>query len=185
MAVPDLTDQLHRYTINEYEELVVNGAFEDHRVELIDGLVLDMRPKSPAHENAVDWLHRWLVRHVDLDRYDVRVGSPLLIGISEPEPDLAVVDRDRPRDRHPLSAHLVIEVVFSSRERDLAVKPRLYAAAVAEYWVFDLERKHVVAHRQPGAVRYRKVMTFGADDLAGPEHLELPPFSVADLLDAI
>lgn len=178
-------DQLHRYSIDEYEDLVLKGAFEDQRVELIDGLILDMSPKSPAHENAIAWLNRWLVRHVDLDRYDVRVGSPLKIGNSEPEPDLAVVDLEHPPDSHHLSAHLVIEVALSSRERDLAVKPRIYATAVTEYWVFDLEHRQLVTHREPAATGFRQVRTWGADDRVGPEQLELPPLSVSELLDAI
>jgi Uma2 family endonuclease len=185
MSVLDYTDQLHRYSVDEYEELVLKGAFEDQRVELIEGLILDMSPRSPAHENAIEWLIRWLTNNIDQDRYSVRVASPIRISNSEPEPDLAVVDCDRPRDCHPLSAHLVIEVALSSRERDLAIKPRVYAATVTEYWVLDLERRQMVVHRQPAAIGYRRITTGGGDDQVAPEHLELPPFSIGELLAAI
>jgi hypothetical protein len=46
MSVLDFASQLHRYSIDEYDELVELGAFEGQRVELIDGLLLD-RARSP------------------------------------------------------------------------------------------------------------------------------------------
>lgn len=187
MAAVDLTDQLHRYSVEEYEALVLKGAFEGQRVELIEGLLLDMSPKSPAHENAVEWLNEWLVRHVDLSRYRVRVGGPVRLDASdsEPEPDLAIVGRDRPRDRHPLTAYLAIEVALSSRERDLTVKPRLYAPAVAEYWVLDLEQRQFVVHRDPGEAGYRDITLHGRDCMIAPASVELEAFPVATLLEAI
>ncbi len=185
MSVPDLVSQVHRYSVDEYEDLVLKGAFEDQRVELIDGLILDMSPKSPAHENAIEWLNDWLVHRVDRNRYRVRVAASVRLATSEPEPDLAVVDRDRPRDRHPLAAHLVIEVALSSRERDLTIKPRLYAAAVVEYWVLDLERREMVVHRDPRGDGYREVAVHGRDALLRSVALELEPLPLGDLLDAI
>jgi Uma2 family endonuclease len=185
MSTVDLTDQVHRYTVDEYEDLVMKGAFEDQRVELIEGLILDMSPRSPAHENAVEWLTDWLTQHVDRARHRVRVASSVRIRDSQPEPDLAVVDRDRPRDSHPLSAHLVIEVALSSRQRDLAIKPRVYAPAVTEYWVLDLERKQMVVHRQPRPGGYHRVTTYNADERVAIEHLELPLLELAELLSAI
>jgi Uma2 family endonuclease len=184
MSALDLTAQLHRYTVDEYEDLVAKGAFEDQRVELIEGLILDMSPKSPAHENAIEWLLDWLTSNIDRDRHRVRVAASIRLSTSVPEPDLAVVDRDRPRDRHPLSAHLAIEVALRSRERDLTIKPRLYAAAVTEYWVLDLQRKLLVAHRDPGPERWGRISEHDAGELVRAEHLQLPPLAIADLLGA-
>src|SRR5487761_1267107 len=118
MSVLDFTSQLHRYSVDEYEQLVGSGAFEAERVELIDGLVLDMSPRSDRHENAVEWLHnRWLVRSLDFDRYSIRVCGSVRLVTSEPEPDIAVVDSEVRRRGHPRQAHLVIEVALSSRDR--------------------------------------------------------------------
>jgi Uma2 family endonuclease len=178
-------DQIHRYSVDEYEELVAKGGFEDQRVELVDGLVLDMSPKSPAHENGVAWLLEWLVGHVDLSRYQVRVCASIRIDPSEPEPDLMVIDRSTPRDRHATHALLVIEVALSSRERDLTIKPRLYAPAVSEYWVLDLERRQVVAHRDPAEDGYRDVTVHGRGASLSASALGLDPLPVGELLDAL
>jgi Uma2 family endonuclease len=95
MSVLDFVDQIHRHSVDEYEELVELGAFEDQRVELIDGVVLDMSPKSRRHENAVRWLHNeWLGPTLDHDRHHILVSGSLRLRESEPEPDLAIVDPD-------------------------------------------------------------------------------------------
>lgn len=185
MSVPDLVSQLHRYSVDEYEQLVLKGAFEDQRVELIDGLILDMSPKSDRHEAAVRWLlNNWLVQGLDLGRHQFQVAGPLRLSTSQPEPDVAVVDRDL-GPMHPTSASLVIEVALTSHERDLALKPRLYAPAVAEYWVLDLSRDRVVVHRDPGADGYRDVTVHGPDAELLPRHAALSPLRLSELFAAV
>src|SRR5437016_3155148 len=123
-------EALHRISPNEYRRLVEAGVFdEDARIELIDGLLVDMSPRTRAHENAIAWLNRYLVLNVDPERYEVRVGAPLTIGMSEPEPDLTVIPYSAPRPHHPATAALVVEVAVSSRRRDLVDKPPIYAQA--------------------------------------------------------
>jgi len=65
--------------------------------------------------------------------------------------DLAVFERTDPAMTHPSAALLVIEVAVSSRDPDLRLKPAVYAGAVTEYWVVDLERSCVVVHRNSEA----------------------------------
>ncbi len=77
---------------------------------------------------------------VDHDLFEVRVGSPLTLEGSEPEPDLAVIALEAPRPYHPSTATLIIEVASSSLRRDLDTKTELYArAGVPEYWVLALD----------------------------------------------
>jgi hypothetical protein len=48
--------EVHRITIEEYHQLVAGGWLnEDARVELIDGVVVDMRSRSPQHEAAISF----------------------------------------------------------------------------------------------------------------------------------
>ncbi len=151
--------ELHRLSISEYHQLVACGSLDgDSRIELIDGLLVDMSPRTPRHENAIRWLIDWLIDNLDRSEYQLMVTAPLTIGASEPEPDIAVVDRVPPADEHPKRARLVIEVSLSSRELDLVSKPTIYASAVDEYWVVDLERRCVVAHRDPSADGYRSIV---------------------------
>src|SRR4051812_41206999 len=159
MAVRDVPSELHRLSPEEYRRLGESGVFdEDARGELLGGLLVDMSPKSRAHENAVAWLNRVLVQAINHQRFEVRVASPLTIGASEPEPDLAVIALDAPRPHHPATAELVVEVASSSRQRDLREKPPVYAgASVPRYWVADLETRTVVVHGEPAAGGYSSV----------------------------
>jgi Uma2 family endonuclease len=178
--------ELHRYTLEEYHRMVESGGLDDDtRIELIDGWVLDMSPKTRAHEQAVRFLVRWISAGIDHERYELGVGSPLTIGDSEPEPDLAVIPRTAPRPYHPATAALVVEVAVSSQRRDLVFKPGVYARAdVPEYWVCDLPGRRVVCHSDPveGAYATRRVVAEG--EAATVQDLALPPMVVADLLRA-
>lgn len=151
--------QLHRLTVAQYHRLIESGGFdEDADVELIEGLLANMSPRTREHENAIEWLARWLFQSVDLSSYAVRVTSSLTLARSEPEPDLAVIRSGAPRPYHPGTADLLIEVAVSSQQRDLVIKPPLYAAAgVTEYWVVDLISRCAVVHREPGNSGYGSV----------------------------
>ena len=151
--------EIYRLTAEQYHLLIESGAFDEKsRVELIDGLLLDMSPKTPEHENIIGWLLDRLIDAVDRDRYQIRAGAALSLGASEPEPDLLVIARESERPYHPATAELVVEVAVSSRNRDLKVKPRLYAGAgVSVYWVIDVERGRAVQHTQPQGDEYGRV----------------------------
>ncbi len=178
--------QVHRLSTDEYHRLVEAGGFdEDARMELIDGLLADMSPKTREHENAIAWLARWLIVGVDPEHYEVRVASPLTLEGSEPEPDLAIIARDAPRPYHPATAALVIEVSVSSLQRDLARKPSLYAAAgVDEYWVIDLDGRRAVVHRDPRGERYAEVAEVGVGGELAPAGLTIPAVGLDELLRA-
>jgi Uma2 family endonuclease len=177
---------LHRLSLDEYHRLIESGGFdEDARIELIDGLLLDMSPKTAEHENAIAWLNRHLMLGVDLERYEIRVASALTTDRSEPEPDVMVIERDAPRPYHPGTAALMIEVAVSSQRRDLRVKPPIYArAGIPRYWVIDLDGRRAIVHEQPGPEGYGHVEIVGADGMLVADHIGLPAIPVAELLAA-
>jgi Uma2 family endonuclease len=178
--------ELHRMSLDEYHQLIEAGGFdEDARIELIDGLLLDMSPKTAEHGNAIAWLADLLHRVVDGQRYQVRVASALTTGRSEPEPDVMVIERDAPRPYHPGTAALMIEVAVSSQRRDLLVKPPIYArAGIPLYWVVDLDKRRAVVHARPSGDGYDSIDVVGPDGELGAEHVGVPPISVAELLAA-
>lgn len=179
-------EELYRYSLDEYHRLIDAGVFGEHeRVELLDGVLVRMSPKTPRHERAVRWLARWLIRALD-ERYEVGVGNPLTIGDSEPEPDLVVIESGTPEPYHPATAVLVIEVAVSSLQRDLIAKPALYAAAgVPEYWVLDVDAERLVVHRQPGSDGYSDTFAAGPESVLSALTEAIPPLAVRDLLVAI
>ena len=139
----------------EYDRLVAAGVFEGERLELLLGVLVAMTPQDPRHAAVVQRLNRLLSRALG-DRSDVRVQLPLAVSdVSEPEPDIAVVPRGDTDDAHPSSAHLVVEVAWSSLATDGKLKAGLYAeAGVPEYWLVDVAGKEIEVHRGPSAGRY-------------------------------
>jgi len=179
-------EQVHRLSTDEYHRLIEAGGFdEDVRLELIDGLLADMSPKTREHENAVTWLARQLMVAIDPERFEVRVGSPLTLEGSEPEPDLSVIPHDAPRPYHPSTAALVVEVSVSSLRRDLVRMPSLYAAAgVHEYWVIDLDGRRAIVHRDPRDDGYAEVGEIRDTGELAPAALGVGTVALGDLLRA-
>lgn len=150
----------------EYDVLVEQGAFEpDERIQLLDGELVAMSPQSAPHAAIVEALTERLVPAL-VGTARVRVQLPLAAGEhSEPEPDLAVVPADEPRDRHPERALLVIEVADATLPLDLDRKARIYAAAgVPVYWVIDVAGGIVHVHTDPAGESYATVTRHAEDE---------------------
>ena len=100
----------------------------------------------------------------------VRVQGPVrLSGFSEPQPDLTVMRLrpDRYRSGHPQPADvlLMVEVSDSSLRFDRTVKLPLYArAGIPEFWIVDLGRRMLDAHRTPSGDGYRSMRSYGAGE---------------------
>lgn len=139
----------------EYEALVEAGHLVGEPIELIDGRLVEVSPEGAQHSATIWRLHRLLTFALG-DRAWARAGNPFAASdVSEPEPDICVVqpgDYDR---EHPGSAILTVEVAYSSIRRDRVVKSRIYAAAgVPEYWIVDLTNGTVIVMRDPSGAEY-------------------------------
>ena len=152
----------------------------DVRLELVDGVLVEMTRSGPRHAAVVEWLTKRLVLAAG-DRCAVRVQDTLLTGeYGFRSPDVMVIEPVG-RDRLPDSALLIVEVAQTSRARDVT-KPAVYAAAdVAEYWIVDVDRDEVLVHRAPSATTYGSVERFIPGDAIVPLP-DLPPIDVAALL---
>src|SRR5260221_10936038 len=94
LPAPPATDSLRRktFTRNEVERMENIGIFDEQRVELIDGELIDKMGQNPPHargiQNLLACLVQWFgVRHV-------RVQAPLEVALPDrerslPEPDIA------------------------------------------------------------------------------------------------
>jgi Uma2 family endonuclease len=171
-----------RLSRSEYERLVQHGLFEDEKVELIRGIVVEMAPSGSRHADPIDVLNRHLVRGVG-DRAVVRVQQPFAASNdSEPEPDLALVPPRRYADRHPDEAFLIIEVAETSLDHDRETKAPLYAASgVPEYWIVDVNGRCIEVHDQVGPQGYGRRRRVTAGDRMAPSAFPDIELSVADL----
>jgi len=149
-----------RWTRAEYHFLGEQGLFQDQRVELIDGEIILLSPRSPQHAYGSEAIRRLLDRAFG-DDYWVRFHGPLTHGEdSEPEPDICVVrgSLDHFARAHPTTSLLIVEVSQSSLQYDKRTKQHLYASmSVPEYWILDLIHRQLMVHRDPqldDAVRF-------------------------------
>src|SRR3954469_19367427 len=118
----------------EYDQLVSLGAFQNERIELLEGALVAMSPIGAPHSSAVQKLTRLLVLALE-GRAAVRCQSSFAAqDYSEPEPDFAVVPLGEYDTDHPHEAYLIIEVADSSLDIDRGKKLRVYAnCGVPEY----------------------------------------------------
>lgn len=83
---------------------------------------------------------------------------------SEPEPDLAIVERlgREYLEHHPQPENIfwLIEYSDSSLDKDLEIKSKIYAKAnIPEYWVVNLKQRWLVVFRDPVACEYTSKVT--------------------------
>ena len=146
----------YRFPVDDYERMVEIGVLgPQHRVELLDGEVVEKMSIGKRHMRCVKWSNRCWMRALG-DRAIVSVQNPLRLPSSMPEPDLALLkfraDCYAERIPEPADCLLVIEIADTSAEDDLGRKAALYAAAgIVEYWVVDLPRGIVHVHLGPQA----------------------------------
>lgn len=150
------------------------------RVELVDGVLIEMNPPGPQHAGAVRWLNRHIM---------TAVATTLSVAVQDAfvtsdggfvVPDLFVCEA-LSRDRLPDTALLVVEVAHTSQARDVEKAATYAAAGVAEYWIVDLDRDELLVHRQPRGGVYESVERFAPGDIVSPL-IDVPPVDVSELL---
>jgi Uma2 family endonuclease len=167
MLGPERVRPLRR---DEYDRLVALGCFEDERIELLGGALVEMSPQGAPHAYVVSRLAKLVTRTIG-DRAEVRSQLPLgATADSEPEPDLALVPNDDYSREHPTRAFLVVEVADSSLRKDRRIKAALYAqVGIPEYWIVNLDARAVEVYRQPAGGAYASVTTHGAGEVLRPQ----------------
>ncbi len=152
---------------------------EDERVELVEGVLVEMVPIGAEHDGAVEWL----TEHFSSvgAEWKVRVQSTLLTAGGYLLPDLMLIE-PLPRSAQPSTALLVIEVAESSQARDIEKASDYAVASVPEYWIVDLAGRQVTVHREPSASAYGDVHRFHGGQTIMPLTAGAPPVDVSALL---
>ncbi|MCI0525786.1 MAG: Uma2 family endonuclease [Acidobacteria bacterium] len=182
----------HRWTREEYYKMGEQGFFQDRRVELIEGEVIEMSPVYAPHVTSV-MATTEILREVFGKGWLIREEKPLGLGInSDPEPDVVVVAGKRSdfKAAHPTTAALIIEVADSSLSYDRTYKASLYAkAGIADYWIVNLQERQIEVYRRPMVdanarfgFSYADKMIFKEGDSVKPLAKPKAAIAVADLL---
>ena len=175
---------VHALTITDVYAMLEAGILEENsRIELLDGVLVEMSPQGPPHAYALRVLMRLGAPVASAAGLEMSVQGPVDVGspITLPEPDFAIVPMT-PIDRHPSGALLVAEMGNTSLRMDLGPKARIYATAgIPEYWVLDVQRSELVVHREPSGSAYATVRRFGAGETVTAVAVALT-VAVADLV---
>jgi Uma2 family endonuclease len=152
---------------------------DDHRYELIDGVVYIMAP-SPlrSHQKISGAIHNQLYNYL-LNRKCEVYAAPFDIRLPDEEeddndiktviqPDLAVICDLNKLDKYGCKGapDIIVEIVSpSSEDRDRKVKRDLYEKhGVIEYWIFDDSKKTVEVYLLNSNGHYDKSDLYTAND---------------------
>ncbi len=177
-----------RWTRQECEALQASGLFDQQRLELVEGELIDKMGQNRPHWTTVALIAIWLRRNFGnlLVLQEVAIDvAPEDNPTSEPEPDVIVLmcEFDDILASHPRPGdlRLVVEVSDSSLAFDLTIKAALYARArIMEYWVLDVNERRLIVHRDPTAGRYASVTVYRENETVSPLTAPQAEFRPAD-----
>jgi Uma2 family endonuclease len=168
----------------EFMQMAEVGLFEDERVELLGGVIVEMTPPGTRHSESVSRVTKAFFVLEFQGRARIRVQSPIALDeYSMPLPDLAVVPHADYSHEHPSTTLLALEVSDTSLRKDTKVKAALYAAqGIREYWIVNLVDDVIEVRRDPGPNGYRSMTKHWRGETVAP--LEFPDLVLAvdDLL---
>lgn len=134
---------LRRLTVTEYQKLGKIGVLQPNdRVELFDGLLIQMAPIGPEHQFIVEKLND-IFSEQKKGRFRIGPGRPIpLSDFNELHPDLVLFKIEAgTRRQHvsPQQIYLVIEVSDTTLKYDSEKKLGAYeSAGIPEYWIVDV-----------------------------------------------
>lgn len=181
-----------RWTLEEYYQMAELGFFDNKRVELIGGEIVEMSPMKTAHATAIS-LAIEVLGKIFTKNFVVRIQMPVSFGkTDEPEPDVAVVEggiRDF-LESHPEKAVLIIEVSDTTLNYDQTRKASLYAKnKIEDYWIVNLKERRLEVYRRPIKDKnafygfgYGEIQIFTEKDSVAPLAKATAKIKVADLL---
>ncbi len=176
----------YRFTVAEYHQMIDAGVLtKDHRVELIDGEILNKMSIGVLHISLVIWLTQSLSKRLG-DSAFISIQLPICLPTSEPEPDVSVL---RPRPDYYAAGKptaedvlLLIEVADSSLAFDRSRKQKNYASAgIGEYWIINANDRSLEVYRQPQAETYAEKQTLREQQTITPLAFADVTLSVQDL----
>jgi Uma2 family endonuclease len=178
-----MTVAAYRWTLEQYHQAVDAGVFDDQHVELLNGELVTMASEGEIHagqENVnADYLRSLLGK-----RAQIRTGNPITLpdSISEPEPDIAIVEpryaEYRSHHPYPDNIYWLIELANTSLKKDVEIKDKVYAAVgIQEYWVVNLPAERLVVFRDPLDGEYQSKQTYTTGTIS--------PLAFADVVVSI
>ena len=92
-----------KWTIDEYHRMIAAEILRDRQVELLKGEIVEMSPEGEPHAYCSHEAYEYLAKLL-AERATIRQAKPITLpNDSEPEPDIAIVQRlgRDYREHHP------------------------------------------------------------------------------------
>jgi Uma2 family endonuclease len=156
---------LYRLRVEDYEKMVEYGIFdEDEKIELWDGILVEMSPKGTKHANAIRRISREIEKKIG-EQIIFSAQDPIrLDDFSEPEPDVVLLvppvekyDFSHPT---PKDIYLVMEIADSSIEKDRRKAANYAQNGILQYLLLNLNTNEIEDYREPSADGYRFKKTY-------------------------
>ena len=176
------------FTVDEYYRMAEVGILgPEERVELLEGRIFILPPKTPPHASTVMVMTRL---------FHQRLGGAAIVSVhnpvrfdrySEPEPDVSLLEtrEDLYASRHPGpdDVLLLVEVADTTGESERSVKIPLYArAGIPEVWLVNLPDELIEVYRNPADGGYAEITSISRGETLTPLLLPGAGLSVADVL---
>lgn len=163
-----MTVTVVKWTVDEYHRMIAAGILDERRVELLKGEIVEMSPEGEPHAYFSSEAGEYLTRLLG-DQAMIRQAKPITLpNNSEPEPDIAIVQRlgREYLEHHPYPDNIfwLIEYSDSSLDKDLQTKSKIYAEVeILEYWLVNLKKRQLVVFRdaQDGEYASKSTLTGG------------------------
>lgn len=167
-----------RWTRAEYERLEAAGIFDQQRVELIEGELIDELAKTRREIVASSMMIGWLLEVFGAKRWSY--AAPVDIAPednprNQPQPDMISLTRECSETRYwtnapqPQDPDLVVEIADTSLAFDLTIKAALYArAGFVEFWVLDVPGRRLIVHGDPENGQYGSVIAYNEHENLAP-----------------
>ena len=185
-----------RWTRAECERLDALGIFDQQRVELVEGELIDKKiGKNRPHVNAATLLIAWLIEvfGARLVNFEASIDvAPEDNPTNEPEPAAIVLKQEylvsgayKLSSPQPRDLDLVVEISDTSLQFDLTTKASLYArAGIPEYWVLDVISRRLLVHRNPQSGQYESLVSYAENESVVPLTAPNSSFPVSTVFPA-
>ena len=177
-----------KFTVDQFVQMAEIGILDsDNRLELIDGVILEMAPTGRPHGRRTHRIARMFGRILP-EEIEVSVQSTIRLNDwSGPEPDIALLTPEASLDEKNVPRAgdilLIIEVSASNLQTDLGPKPMRYArSGIPELWILILATEEIEVCRQPTPEGYADVQRYRRGDTLTVQALPEAQITVDDLL---
>ena len=177
----------YRISREDFSRWIEAGVFGERDFELLDGELYEIMGQNRPHRVAARLIAAAL-RTAFGPGYSVDTDIDIPLGASQPQPDVLVLRgtprelADRDEEEGPEDVALIVEIV-DTRADTAALKRNVYStASIPEYWIFDVNQRRLIVHREPSDEGYRLVHVFDAEQGIRPLEVGAESIPVAQML---